>query len=175
MFLGVSQTSVHLPQQPASVWLRKQHWFYHSTLRAKVPLCIQSTGTPVQRLLVFKAVRPRQPVSPPNPPETLILVHLINVTDCALGKSGPWFWSNEAKRLLAHECEKSECPLTLSHFCLRSSRRLQGALWHLILCQKWIPILFRWRLSLCGRICVSLCLLVVSVSPCSWRLWCRRF
>lgn len=138
-------------------------------------LIVRRLSGPVQRLLVFKALRPRQPVSPPNPPETLILVHLINVTDWALGKSGPWFWSNEAKRLLAHECEKSECPLTLSHFCLRSSRRLQGALWHLILCQKWIPILFRWRLSPCGRICVSLCLLVVSVSPCSWRLWCRRF
>lgn len=100
------------------------------------------------------SLKPRQLVSLPRPPETqpwgpgLILLHhitiLINVTDYALGKSGPQSRANRPKCLLACKCEKSECPLVLSHLCLRSFWRLCTDLWHLILCQKWISILFGW-------------------------------
>lgn len=83
------------------------------------------------------------------------IIILINVTDYALGKSGPPSWANWPKCLLADKCEKSECPLVLSHLCLRSFCRLRADLWHLIRCQKWFSILFRWWCTMWGM-CVSL-------------------
>lgn len=125
--------------------------------------------------LFFKgsaSLQPRQLVSLPRPPESwprgpgLILLHhitiLINVTDYTLGKSGPRSWAKRPKCLLAHKCEKSECPLVLSHLCLRSFWRLRTDLWHLILCQKWISILFRWWFSMWGYVCLCRCVKCVS-------------
>lgn len=164
----------------ASVLLTRVHyWFCQSTFSSELLLFrvrmrwdilimpqLRQLGAVFQssefmaKATCFSSKTPPE-TQPPGPVLILVLriTTLINVTDYTLGERRPQSWASQPKCLLAHKCEKSKCLLMLSHLCLRSFGRLQGGVWHLIFCLKWIFILLR-QYFLCECVCVRQCLCV---------------